>query len=123
MRFRAAFVSKAPMKTTHANKRSIKQNSNRLGAYLATGIGAGLVATPSADAAIVNIDLTSTGFDIDGENAGISPGGSTFRSNFPVSGGGTLVSSLLSSRIYFQVIFWRRGFLSIQKEQPFHCRL
>ena len=34
-----------------------------------------------------------------------------------------LVSSLLSSRIYFQVIFWRRGFLSIQKEQPFHCRL
>ena len=35
----------------------------------------------------------------------------------------SLVSSLLSSRIYFQVIFWRRGFLSIQKEQPFHCRL
>jgi hypothetical protein len=30
MRFRAAFVSKSSMKTTHSNKRSIKQNSNRL---------------------------------------------------------------------------------------------
>ena len=73
MRFRAAFVSKAPMKTTHFNNRSLKQNSNRLAAYLATGIGAGLVATPSADAAIVNIDLTDTGFNLDGVNAGLSP--------------------------------------------------
>ena len=90
MRFSAAFASIAPMKTTHSNKRSIKQNSNRLAAYLATGIGAGLVATPAAEAAIVTIDINSTGFGIDGVNAGISPGGNTFRSNFPVSGGGTL---------------------------------
>ena len=83
MRFRAAFVSKAPMKTTHSNKRSIKQNSNRLAAYLATGIGAGLVATPAADAAIVTIDITSTGFDLDGPNAGLSPGSSTVKSHFP----------------------------------------
>jgi hypothetical protein len=90
MRFRAASVSKVLMKTNHSNNRSLKQNSNRLAAYLAAGIGAGLVATPAADAAIVTIDITSTGFGLDGVNAGISPGGSTFRSNFPVSGGGTL---------------------------------
>ena len=78
------------MKTNRSNNRSLKQNSNRLAAYLATGIGAGLVATPAAEAAIVNIDLTSTGFDIDGVNAGLSPNAYTSRSNFPVSGGGTL---------------------------------
>jgi hypothetical protein len=91
MRFSAAFVSKFPMKTTHSNKRSIKQNSNRLAAYLATGIGAGLVATPSADAAIVTIDITSTGWDLDGVNAGVSPGGSINKNlHFPIFNGGTL---------------------------------
>ena len=92
MRFRAAFVSKTPMKTTHSNNRSRKQNANRLAAYLATGIGAGLVATPVAEAAIVNIDLTSTGFDLDGVNAGVSPGSTTSKPNFPISGGGTITA-------------------------------
>ena len=59
------------MKTAHSKNRSLKQNSNRLAAYLATGIGTGLVATPAADAAIVTIDITSTGFDLDGVNAGL----------------------------------------------------
>jgi hypothetical protein len=80
------------MKTTHSNNRSLKQNSNRLAAYLATGIGAGLVATPAADAAIVTIDITSTGFDLDGPNAGVSPGGSTNKNHFPIFNGGTLVA-------------------------------
>ena len=80
------------MKTAHSKNRSLKQNSNRLAAYLATGIGAGLVATPSADAAIVNIDLTSTGFDLDGVNAGLSLGGNTTKPNFPISGGGSIVA-------------------------------
>jgi hypothetical protein len=88
MRFRAAFVSKAPMKTTHYNKRSIKQNSNRLAAYLATGIGAGIVATPMAEAAIVTID--TNGFGLDGPNAGLSPGLYTLKNDFPISGGGTI---------------------------------
>ena len=79
------------MKPTHSNKRSLKQNSNRLAAYLATGIGAGLVATPVADAAIVLIDITS--FGLDGPNAGVSPGSSTAKPNFPISGGGTLMAS------------------------------
>ncbi len=81
---------KTPMKTTHSKNRSLKQNSNRLAAYLATGIGAGLVATPVADAAIVNIDLTDTGFNLDGVNAGLSPNSSTTKPNFPISGGGTI---------------------------------
>ena len=90
MRFRAASVSKVLMKTNHSNNRSLKQNSNRLAAYFAAGIGAGLVATPSADAAIVNIDLTSTGFDLLGVNAGVSPGSTTAKSNFPIYGGGSI---------------------------------
>jgi len=81
------------MKTTHSKNRSLKQNSNRLAAYLATGIGAGLVATPAADAAIVNIDLTSTGFNLTGVNAGLSYGGSKTTSNFPISGGGGLYAA------------------------------
>jgi hypothetical protein len=90
MRFRAAFVSKTAMKTNPSTDRSLRQNSNRLAAYLATGIAAGLVATPVAEAAIVTIDITTTGFGIDGPNAGISPGGLTLKNNFPVSGGGAL---------------------------------
>ena len=95
MRFRAAFVSKVPMKTTHSNKRSIKQNSNRLAAYLATGIGAGLVATPVADAAIVTIDITDTGFNLDGPNAGLilGPTSYTFKDNFPIFGGGAIFAA------------------------------
>ena len=80
------------MKTTHSNKRSIKQNSNRLAAYLATGIGTGLVATPVADAAIVLIDITSTGFDLDGPNAELSYGSQTIKSNFPIYGGGSIMA-------------------------------
>jgi len=83
-------LSTPPMKTNHSKNRSLKQNSNRLAAYLATGIGAGLVATPSADAAIVNIDLTSTGFNLTGVNAGVSPGSSTSKNHFPILNGGTL---------------------------------
>jgi hypothetical protein len=85
------------MKTTHSNQRSIKQNSNRLAAYLATGIGAGIVATPVADAAIVTIDITSTGFDLDGVNAGLilgsGPSSYTDKPNFPIFGGGGIFAA------------------------------
>jgi hypothetical protein len=80
------------MKTSPSKNRSIKQNSNRLAAYLATGIGAGLVAMPTADAAIVTIDITTTGFGIDGPNAGLSPDGNTLKPNFPISGGGSMLA-------------------------------
>jgi hypothetical protein len=85
-------LSTIPMKANHSKNRLLKQNSNRLAAYLATGIGAGLVATPAVDAAIVNIDLTSTGFDLDGVNAGVGYFSSTSKPNFPISGGGTIIA-------------------------------
>ena len=85
------------MKPTHSNKRSLKQNSNRLAAYLATGIGAGIVATPVAEAAIVTIDITSSGWDLDGVNAGLilgnSPSSYTFKENFPIFGGGGIFAA------------------------------
>ena len=96
-----ASLSTTPMKTAHSKNRSLKQNSNRLAAYLATGIGAGLVATPAVDAAIVNMDLTSTGFDLDGVNAGLSPNSSTIKPNFTISGGGRI--SAMNSSIYIGI--------------------
>jgi len=97
MRFMDSPLSTTPMKTTHSKNRSLKQNSNRLAAYLATGIGAGLVATPVADAAIVTIDITDTGFNLDGPNAGLilgsSPSSYTFKENFPISGGGAIFAA------------------------------
>ena len=97
MRFSAAFVSKILMKPTHSNNRSRTQNSNRLAAYLATGIGTGLVATPVAEAAIVTIDITSSGWDLDGVNAGLilgnSPSSYTFKENFPIFGGGAIFAA------------------------------
>jgi len=78
------------MKTSPSKNRSLKPNSNRLAAYLATGIGAGLAATPAANAAIVTIDITSTGFGIDGVNAGVSPGSFTDKNHFPIFNGGTI---------------------------------
>ena len=92
------------MKTTHSNNRSLKQNSNRLAAYLATGIGAGLVATPVAEAAIVTIDITSSGFGLDGPNAGLISSDTDNDSrdvfNFPISDSGTLIIYSMSSFYY-----------------------
>ena len=90
MRLMDAPLLTTPMKTNLSKNRSLKPNSSRLAAYLATGIGAGLVATPSADAAIVNIDLTDTGFNLDGVNAGVGNQNLITKQNFPVSGGGTI---------------------------------
>jgi hypothetical protein len=82
------------MKTNTFNQRSLKQNPSRLAAYLATGIGAGLVAMPMAEAAIVTIDITTNGFGIDGPNAGLT-GGSNYKyaPDFPISGAGKLFAS------------------------------
>jgi hypothetical protein len=90
MRLMDAPLLTTPMKTNLSKNRSLKPNSSRLAVYLATGIGAGLVATPVADAAIVNIDLTNTGFNLDGVNAGLSFGSYTDKQNFPISGGGMI---------------------------------
>ncbi len=66
--------------------------SARLAAYLAAGVGASMVGTPDAEAAVVAIDLTNlgTGRNVTGPNGGM--GGTTFRSipNWLGSGTGAL---------------------------------
>ena len=53
-------------------------------------VGAGILGTHSAEAAIVPIDIGPSGFNIEGVNAGLAPNGNRPVLNFPMSGGGTL---------------------------------
>ena len=53
-------------------------------------VGAGILGTHSAEAAIVTIDIGPSGFNIEGVNAGLAPSSSRSVSNFPLSGGGLL---------------------------------
>ena len=59
--------------------------STRLGAYLTACVGLGTLAG-SADAAIVNIDISATGYNISGTNAGISGFGSLEIPDFTSAG-------------------------------------
>jgi hypothetical protein len=64
--------------------------SARLAAYLAAGVGASMVGTPDAEAAVVSIDLTSIGgFNITGTNGGVSSGSVRKISNWLGSGSGS----------------------------------
>ena len=73
-----ALLLKIAMKATSTNHRSRKQNSNRLGAYLAAGLAASGAATTTSEAAIITIDLTNVeGHNFTGPNAGLSAGGRT----------------------------------------------
>ena len=69
------------------------KQSARLGAYLAAGLGASTVATSTADAAIVNINIGPTGFNIGGINGGVGYNYLTPRHipSFPMPGAGILV--------------------------------
>jgi len=66
--------------------------SARLAAYLAAGVGASLVGTPNAEAAVVAINLTNVGGqNITAVNAGLSSGGSLSIANWLGPGtGGTI---------------------------------
>lgn len=76
------------MNTQARTRKSSAKHSARLGAYLATGISASTVAISSSDAAIIQIDIGSTGFNMDGINAGLSSESMANFFQFPVSGGG-----------------------------------
>ena len=65
---------------------------SRLGAYLAIGVGTGALAT-SAEAAVVTIDVSATGFNITGVNGGLSYGSFTEFNNFTTTGAGSLFLS------------------------------
>jgi hypothetical protein len=75
-------------KQAHSRKFSAKQSA-RLGAYLAAGLGA--AATSTADAAIVNINIGPSGFNIGGVNAGLALNSFVYRDNFPLTGANTLL--------------------------------
>jgi hypothetical protein len=75
-------------KLTDATRRY--DSAVRLSGYLSVSIGAGILGTSQADAGIVTIDIGPTGFNIGGVNAGVSSGNYTTRSDFPVTGAGTL---------------------------------
>ena len=53
-------------------------------------VGAGILGTHSAEAAIVTIDIGPSGFNIEGVNAGLAPSSARGVYNFPMSGGGDL---------------------------------
>ena len=53
-------------------------------------VGAGILGTESAEAAIVTIDIGPSGFNIEGVNGGIPFRSSAKFPNFPMSGGGSL---------------------------------
>jgi hypothetical protein len=78
--------------------RSLKQNSNRLAAYLATGIGAGLVAIPQSDAAIITIDLSDPSYSgLGSVNGGVPYGqgrGMAFPGTVAEYGGGLNVYNM-----------------------------
>ena len=83
---------------TPCRLRTVGASASRLGGYLAVGVGAGVLGTAPADAGIINIDITSTGFDIDGVNAGLSSGSTVTKTNFPFTGAGTLKISASGDR-------------------------
>ena len=79
----------------HRSKKSSAQQTARLGAYLAAGLGVSGAAMSTSEAAIVIIDIGPSGFNIGGVNAGLAYGYSVARPNFPLTdAGGLYVSNI-----------------------------
>ena len=74
----------------HRSKKSSAQQTARLGAYLAAGLGVSGAAMSTSEAAIVIIDISPSGFDIGGVNAGLAYGSGLIRYDFPFTGAGSL---------------------------------
>lgn len=76
---------------TKSSRTARKLSLSKLGGYVATTVGAGVLATPSAEAAVIAIDIGPTGFNIAGINAGLPAGGSVTVDDFPFTGVGYLI--------------------------------
>jgi len=74
----------------HRSKKSSAQQTARLGAYLAAGLGVSGAAMSTSEAAIVIIDIGPSGFNIGGVNAGLADGGYRNIYDFPFTGAGGL---------------------------------
>jgi hypothetical protein len=77
----------------HRSKKSSAQQTARLGAYLAAGLGVSGAAMSTSEAAIVIIEIGPSGFDIDGVNAGLAYGDLVARYDFPLTGAGVLYAA------------------------------
>lgn len=84
--------------------KSAAKQSARLGAYFAAGVGASMAATSTSEAAIVNINIGPSGFNIAGPNAGLSSGGFSFVYDFPFPGAGTLTPANGALGVYWGLL-------------------
>jgi hypothetical protein len=75
------------MNKQHRLRKRHSKQSARLGAYLAAGVGASMVATSTTNAAIIVLDLGPSGFNILGPNGGVTSESYRDISNFPATGG------------------------------------
>ncbi len=66
--------------------RVARRSAVRLGGYLATGLGASVLGTATTEAAVVNLNLGPTGFNLQGINAGVTAGTYQLVFNFPFAG-------------------------------------
>ena len=78
-----------------AHSQSARRRAAATAAFASVGVG--ILGTHSAEAAIVTIDIGPLGFNIEGVNAGLAPGGGRAVHDFPMSGGGLLGLFNLSS--------------------------
>ena len=60
-------------------------------------VGAGILGTHSAEAAIVTIDIGPSGFNIEGPNGGVTYGGAAPVPDFPTSGQGFILANGVNS--------------------------
>jgi len=74
----------------HRSKKSSAQQTARLGVYLAAGLGVSGAAMSTSEAAIVIIDISSSGFNIEGVNAGLAYGNYRTIDDFPFTGAGDM---------------------------------
>jgi hypothetical protein len=101
-------------KALRSRKRRAKQSA-RLGAYLAAGVGASMVATSTTNAAIIVLDLGPSGpFNILGLGGGVDTGDTRTISDFPVPGG----MFLTISNGYYNVDWGLQGTLDNRPMAP-----
>jgi hypothetical protein len=75
----------------HRSKKFSAQQTARLGAYLAAGLGVSGAAMSTSEAELITINIGPDGFNIGGVNAGLGSRGSLIIDNFPFSGAGPLI--------------------------------
>lgn len=71
-------------------RRSSRPQTSRLGTYLVAGLGATTGVAATSDAAIIQIDIGPSGFNIGGVNGGVAAGTTQVFDNFPFAGQGAI---------------------------------